>query len=66
MLTQASRDGNRQGTPNTQPGKEEKGGGTGTAVEEARELIVQCLHSHSHTNRTLDSLSSVDRPPSVE
>ena len=24
---------------------------------------MQCLHSHSHTNRTLDSLNNVDRPP---
>ena len=24
---------------------------------------VQCLHRHSHTNRTLDPLSNVDRPP---
>ena len=51
---------NRQGTPDTQPGEEGRGGGKGLAVEEERELPVQCLHSHSHTNRTLDSLSNVD------
>ena len=34
-------------------------------MEEARELLVQCQHRHSHTNRTLDSLNNVDRPPRV-
>ena len=40
-----------------------KGRGTVRAVEEARELLVQCLHSHPHTNRTLDSLNSMECPP---
>ena len=53
---------NRQGTANTQPGEEGRGGGTGLAAEEDRELPVLCLHRHPHTNRTLDSLSNVDRP----
>ena len=34
-------------------------------MEEVRELRVQCLHRHSHTNRTLDSLNDVDRPPKL-
>ena len=25
-------------------------------------MPMQCLQSHSHTNRTLDSLNNVDRP----
>ena len=53
------------GTPNTQPGQEGRAGGTGPAVEEDRELPAQCLHRHSHTNRTLDSLDNVDRPLSL-
>ena len=32
-------------------------------VEEVGELRVQCLHRHSHTNRTLDSLNTVNPPP---
>ena len=52
----------RQGTPDTQSGKEGKRGGTGPAVEEAREPPVQCPHRQSHTNRTLDSLNTVYRP----
>ena len=35
-------------------------------MEEARELLVQCLHSHSHANHTLDSLNIVDRPSQIE
>ena len=58
--------GDCQGTPNTQPGEEGWGGGTGLAVEEDRGLPVQCLHSHSHTNHTLDSLNNVDRSPREE
>ena len=38
----------------------------GPAVEEDRELPVQCLHSHLHTNRTLDSLDTADRRPEKE
>ena len=38
---------NRQGTPDTQPGEEGRGGGKGLAVGEGRELLVQCLHSSS-------------------
>ena len=56
---------NRQGAPDTQPGKEGKARGTGPAVEEARELHTQCLRRHSHIiiiNCTLDSLNNVDRP----
>ena len=34
----------------------------GPAVEDTRELLVKCVRSHSHTNRTLDSLNNVDRP----
>ena len=30
-------------------------------MDEVRELLVQCLHRHSHTNRTLESLNNVDR-----
>ena len=56
---------NCQRTPNTQPGEEGWGGGKGLA-EEDRELPVQCLHSHSHTNRTttrtLDPLNNVEYP----
>ena len=55
--------GNGQGTPNTPLAEEGRGGGRGRAVVEARELPAQCPHSHSHTNRTLDSLNNVDRPP---
>ena len=51
---------NRQGTPNTQPGEEGRGGGAGLAVEEDRKLPVRCLHSNWHTNRTLGSLNNVD------
>ena len=51
-----------QGTYNTPPGEEGRGGGTGPAVVKARELLVQCPHRHSHTDRTLDSLNNVDRP----
>ena len=54
---------NRQGTPNSQPGREENCRGTGPVAQEARELLVQCLHSHPHTIRRLDSLNNVDRPP---
>ena len=36
----------QQGTPDTQHGEEGRGGGKGLAVEEDRELPVQCLHSH--------------------
>ena len=32
-------------------------------TQEKREFPVQCLHSHSHTNRTLDSLNNADPPP---
>ena len=54
---------NRQETPDTQPGQEGRGGGTGVAAqEEDTEMPVQCLHSHLHTNRTLDSLNNVDPP----
>ena len=56
--------GNRQGTPNTPLAEEGRGGGRGRAVVEARELPAQCPHSHSHTNRTLDSLNNVERLPS--
>ena len=56
---------NRQGTPNAQPGKEGRAGGTGPAVKEARELPAQCQHIHSHTNRPPDSLNNVDRPRHV-
>ena len=37
--------------------------GTRAATQGNRELPVQCPHCHSHTNRTLDSLNSADRPP---
>ena len=30
---------------------------------EAREPLVQCLHSHSHTNCPLDSLTNMDHQP---
>ena len=63
MPTQNRRDRKPPGTPNTHPGKEGKGGGMGPAVEDTRELLVKCVRSHSHTNRTLDSLNNVDRPP---
>ena len=39
-----------------------KGRGMGPAVEEARQLLMQCPHPHSHANRTLGSLETVDRP----
>ena len=52
--------GDRPGDPQ-HPTREGRGGGTGLAVEEDRELPVQCLHSHAYTNRTLDSLNNVDR-----
>ena len=50
-----------RGSPMAKPGRKGRGGGTGLAVEEDRELPVQCLHSHAYTNRTLDSLNNVDR-----
>ena len=46
----------------TQPGKEGKDRGTGPAVEEGRELHMQCPHRHSHTKCTMESLNNVDRP----
>ena len=52
-----------RGPPTPNPGRK---GGSGPAVEEDRELPVQCLHSHSHTNRTttrtLDPLNNVEYP----
>ena len=56
--------GNHQGTPNAPLAEEGTGGGRLRAVVGARELPAQCPHRHSHTNRTLDSLNNVDRPPS--
>ena len=64
MPTQNRRNRQLPGNPNNQPGKEGKGGGSGPTVEveEARELLVRCPHSHWHTNCTLDSLNNVNRP----
>ena len=44
-----------------EPREEGRVGGTGLAVEEDRELPVQCQHSPSHTNRTLDSPKNMAR-----
>ena len=35
--------------------------GTRGATQGTRELLAQCVPSHPHTNRTLDSLTNVDR-----
>ena len=63
MPTQTAETETRQGTPTSQRGMEGGAGGTGLALEEDREMPVQCLHSHPHTNRTLDSLNNVIRSP---
>ena len=66
MQTQNRTDRKPPTDPNTEPGKAGKGRETGPAMEEVRELLVQCLHRHLHTNRALDSLNNVDRPPPLE
>ena len=63
MPTQTGLTENHQAAPNTQPRTEGKGRRARPAVEDARELHVQCLHRHSHIHRTLNSLNNVDRPP---
>ena len=60
MPTQNRENRKPQGAPNTASSEEGRGGGKGLPVPEATELPVQCLHSHLHTNRTLDSLNNVE------
>ena len=54
MPTQNSTE-TRQGTPNTRPENEGGAGGTGLAVDEDGERLVQCLHRPPRTNRKQDS-----------